>query len=442
MIANPKIKVNYYLSSKKPISIPKLVRCFISYNAERLFIADVASIEPKYWNSKTKRVRDTIDAVDKDVINEHLDNIERWITDEFKKQVRENNSYPDHLKFKADCISLINNKGILPSTKAGMPEYTDLEQYLNRFIEKCEKGVRTNDNGQPLTEGTIKIYRTLLRNIRLFRDKGYSIALCDLNLEFYENFKEFMITELKYAVNTLGKHSRTLKAVVNEAKEDGFTNAEFKGKRYKVKSEDVESIYLDENELQSIFELDLSHSPTLDRARDLFLLGANTALRFSDWLKLDPQKMHDDIIDVMPQKTKKSVAVPINEMVKSIFNKYKDSPTRLPQPMTNQEVNRYIKEVGKNAGINDMIAVANKKKGLEVVVNTPKYELISTHTARRSAASNMYNDGVPPLAIMKITGHTTETNFMKYIKQTAKEHAKKVIEIRNRKKLKVVGGAE
>lgn len=44
-------------------------------------------------------------------------------------------------------------------------------------------------------------------------------------------------------------------------------------------------------------------------------------------------------------------------------------------------------------------------------------------TAHRSGATNMYLAGIPTIAIMKITGHKTETEFMKYIKITEEQTA-------------------
>ena len=52
-----------------------------------------------------------------------------------------------------------------------------------------------------------------------------------------------------------------------------------------------------------------------------------------------------------------------------------------------------------------------------------KYQLIKCHTARRSFATNLYLKGAPTISIMKLTGHTTEANFMKYIKVTREENA-------------------
>ena len=48
---------------------------------------------------------------------------------------------------------------------------------------------------------------------------------------------------------------------------------------------------------------------------------------------------------------------------------------------------------------------------------------MKTHTARRSGATNMYLAGIPTIAIMKVTGHKTEREFMKYIKITEEQTA-------------------
>jgi integrase len=64
------------------------------------------------------------------------------------------------------------------------------------------------------------------------------------------------------------------------------------------------------------------------------------------------------------------------------------------------------------------------KGGKEITINSKRYLQVSTHTARRSFASNLFVKGVPSQTIMKITGHKTEKSFMQYIKITPKENAK------------------
>ena len=52
-----------------------------------------------------------------------------------------------------------------------------------------------------------------------------------------------------------------------------------------------------------------------------------------------------------------------------------------------------------------------------------KWELLSSHTGRRSFATNEYLAGTPSITIKAITGHKTEEAFLRYIKLTPNEHA-------------------
>ncbi len=110
-------------------------------------------------------------------------------------------------------------------------------------------------------------------------------------------------------------------------------------------------------------------------------------------------------------------------MVESILNKYDGE---LPDVPSNQKVNDYLKEVGEIAEINAPFKKSITKGGVKQTTVYKKWEVLSTHTARRSFATNAYNAGVPSLTIMAITGHKTETSFLKYIKVTPKEHALKL----------------
>jgi integrase len=71
-------------------------------------------------------------------------------------------------------------------------------------------------------------------------------------------------------------------------------------------------------------------------------------------------------------------------------------------------MNKYLKETAEIIGINQPI---HTQEG-----PTPKSNLIQTHTARRTFATNAYIQGIPINFIMSITGHKTEKEFRKYIK--------------------------
>lgn len=109
----------------------------------------------------------------------------------------------------------------------------------------------------------------------------------------------------------------------------------------------------------------------------------------------------------------------------SIYNKYEG---QLPSCVTNQKMNEYLKEIGELAEINDTVHLSSTKGGMRYDESFKKWELITTHTARRSAANNMYLTGVPSISIMKINGHKTEKAFLKYIRITQEDNALKLRE--------------
>ena len=83
--------------------------------------------------------------------------------------------------------------------------------------------------------------------------------------------------------------------------------------------------------------------------------------------------------------------------------------------------------VALRAGINEPVTI-ERSKGVFIVGQViEKHNLVTSHTARRSAATNMFLGGIPPISIMQITGHKTESSFMKYLKMSAKDNAIKML---------------
>ena len=161
----------------------------------------------------------------------------------------------------------------------------------------------------------------------------------------------------------------------------------------------------------------------LDKVRDLFLVGCWTGLRYSDWNKVYPK---NGFITLNQQKTGRPVVIPVHSTVEKILNKYEGD---LPKPITNQKFNEYLKQVAKLADFKEAVTKQITRGGKVETEIKPKWKLVTTHTARRSFATNMYKAGIPSITIMAVTGHRTETAFLKYIKVTPQEHAEKMREI-------------
>ena len=81
----------------------------------------------------------------------------------------------------------------------------------------------------------------------------------------------------------------------------------------------------------------------------------------------------------------------------------------------------------KEIGLNDKVTYSYTQGGKLRTVTRGKWELVSSHTARRSAATNMYLTGrMKTFEIMKLTGHRSEQNFFRYIRLTGDDTARSI----------------
>ena len=188
---------------------------------------------------------------------------------------------------------------------------------------------------------------------------------------------------------------------------------------------------MNENEIELIRLLDLSKNERLDRVRDLFLIGCYTGARFSDYTKIRKHNVIKDTCTFTMQKVKKDVVVPIYNETKTILEKYN---YQLPPRISSQKMNEYIKEICKMAGITEKYHFQD-----ESIEPTEKFKLVTTHTARRSFATNAFLDEIPVITIMRATGHSKESDFYRYIRMKPTDGAQRMVEMRNKRgKLKAV----
>ena len=231
------------------------------------------------------------------------------------------------------------------------------------------------------------------------------------------------------AQNTRAKHIQIIKTIMNEAFDLGYTtNAQHRHKKFKATWEDTDAVYLSDSEIMQLYNCNLSANKKLEQCRDLFVFGCFVGLRFSDYSTIKPENIIENINDdgekecyikMKTSKTNELVVIPCNAVILKIFNKYKYNPNKLPKSLSNQKFNDYVKECCREANL--------KESGR--LLSNPKLELwqcVSSHTARRSFATNLYLEGFPSIDLMRITGHRTEKSFLKYIRITKLDTAKRL----------------
>jgi len=403
--------------SKKELEPNKTHSIYLNYKQGREFefrASTKIKIKPKFWDAKKQTIKNNSEFVERKDVIKQLNDIKDYL-------IKTESS------FKARDISITKNlikKEYQNYFKKPEPKQkpTSLFEYIKEFQNRP-------DVKKTRSKGTLKNYKLTENFLKRFNDEKYPIDFDTIDMDFYNDFIEWAETQ-SLSKNYIGKHINTLKTFLTNATNDKVNNyKEFQNPRFKVLKETAQNIFLSLDELDKIYKKDFSHLPKLDQARDLFLIGAYTGLRVSDFNYLKPENIFNDngidFLRVETKKTKKEVIIPLRPEVKAIFLKHGQKP---PKRMPDQHINKKIKEVCENVGIDEVVFKEQTKGGKKIRAKKFKYDLVKTHTARRSFCTNAYLSGMNTLDIMQISGHTSEKTFLNYIKADALQKANKISE--------------
>ncbi len=407
------LKVKYFIRLSKKTSEANIRMRFTNGKVFDLWALTGMQINPTYWNEKSMSIRQVNEFPKAKAYNDKLESLSQFVKVEFKNYA---GVEPINSEWLSKIILKFHKPAVVTDTRS------DLITYIKSFNAKS--GSRINlETGNPVNKITRNGYEVTLSQIEEYSKKYSEPSFNDIDLEFYNKFVEFLRSK-KLAINTIGKRIKTLKVFLNAATEDGInTNFKYKSKQFKVLTEDTDSIYLDKNELLQFYNFDLSKIPHLEKVRDLFIVGCWTGLRFSDLHQISEDKIKDNMIQLKQKKTGGKVNIPIHPTVLNILQKYK---MKLPNPISNQKFNDYLKNAANLAKIDRMFVKTTSVYGKIVETISPKHEVISSHAARRSFCTNAYLDNISTLDIMSISGHKTEAAFLRYIKVSDEEHAQRV----------------
>jgi integrase len=201
-------------------------------------------------------------------------------------------------------------------------------------------------------------------------------------------------------------------------------NPELNSDRFTIKKDETIDTYLNEDEIERIFNYDLSDNNRLDNVRDLFITGLWTGLRISDLKRINSFDISNNRIKIVEtEKTNSFIEIPIHPQLKQIIEKREGV---LPE-ITDQKFNLYVKELCELVGIDEVIlgGLKNPKTNRKEKGYYPKHKLIASHTCRRSFVSNHYGK-LDDKTIMAITGHKSHSQFLDYVKTSKREHAEKL----------------
>lgn len=335
-------------------------------------------------------------------------------------------------------------------------ENPSLVSYYEKKIKGMEDGSFVQPkNGKKYEQGTISSHTTCLKCLQEFDRINKRITYFeDINNKWYDEYVKFLLEEqeifdnegeLDYvkeplSANTIGsKHMKNLKFIMKRAHKEGMSNSAEYDRDYFIRPrEDSFAIALSEIELHSIYK-----TPVLNEkeqiTKDLFLVGAYTCLRYSDFSIIKPNNFKTivrdgkttEVIEKATHKTKDRTTIPILwDELKEILQRYNYS---LPYISSN-ELNKNIKNIAQRAGINKIEEYHQTKGGITELINESRYNLIASHTARRSAATNLILRGYTYDEVRKLTGHSSNDMLKNYIKIDSEDNAVSMAENFNKNK--------
>ncbi len=342
-------------------------------------------IDDKEWNKKKARPRD-LDA------NYQGNSIIREMERYESALIRALN------KHDTDNIQLLREEVYMQLKKADTSNPIDFIDYFQAYVNEAKEAGKSN----------WKAYNTCLNHLNVYFNNK-PVPYSSIDLRFYGKYNKYLLSK-QLATNTIATQWKLIKAVICKAHREGLhTNDSYR--HFKKKMESADTIFLSEEELNKMYKLKLIGY--LEKARDYFLVGAYTGLRFEDWDRVSSEKVVNGVLTVRSSKTGELSTIPIHPVVSAILDKYEGE---LPHKPSNQKMNEYIKVVAMRANINDHVETRITKGGIREINTSEKHELVTTHTARRSLATNLVLRGVSPFVVMKVTGHKSLSSFERYVR--------------------------
>lgn len=220
------------------------------------------------------------------------------------------------------------------------------------------------------------------------------------------------------SINYKGAIIAKLKVVMNEGyKLKYHRNEEFR--QFKRMQEVPETIALTSDELDALWTCE-ELTQMEKKARDLFIIGVYSVARWEDYSRISTDNISNGMLNYEQLKTGKTVILPVSPRLVEALERNGGIAPKLSQ----QKFNEAIKRCCKKIGMTDKLHVSKSKGANRVSSSHERWELVSSHTARRTGATMLYLAGVPEKKVMMLTGHTTSANFMRYVRISKEENAR------------------
>ncbi|WP_310558669.1 phage integrase SAM-like domain-containing protein [Flavobacterium sp.] len=417
-------KVNFRLNSKanKEVSIYVYLT---SGRGNFIELKTGFSINPKEWSKETKRPKYT--TTENKLIFNNLKKLESFIFNNLNKDLG-TGVIIDGYWLESNLVECFNR---VEKVDSGL-----ILNHTQYIIDNANTRKVQGRNKLGLSQSRVKSYNTfknLFDNYQTVIKK--QVHFLDINKTFVDKFINWLVNTKGYSMNYAGKQIDNLKTVCLDAEKLDIPTNPFIN-QIQGFSENDDDRYIQTLsfvELEQIRTAEITKSELIN-ARKWLLIGCEIGQRQSDLMNVTPDNIRykggNMYLDIIQQKTNKNVTIGIiAPHVKDILE------NDFPHKISSQKLNTYIKKVCETAKINEMVEgrklivtktgkrILNiKGKYIDESINRKKldfyhkYELITSHSFRRSFCTNYYKK-IPTAVLIGISGHSKESLFLSYINQ-------------------------
>ena len=442
------MKFHYYLDKKENKKKEHQVRITVAMRGVRMVGTIGYNVPMSMWDAKRKQFKKGVansDGVDSDIIKSrlsdiesHFNNLELRTTDEFTMEQLRAELAKAIAKNQAKLAAIndgaseevIEKKEAEAEKKERKPKVKPATEYVDEFI-------REESRLKEWSLETLKMVKSFKNHLLKFKKTA---GLDFFNKDGLDKYITYLRADCGLEENSVQKQYKNLTWFLRWAIRKGYTqirDVESYEPVFKTVKKPV--IFLTKEELDKLYKLEIPASGTvlklrtyegeeyektvqdsaaMSKARDLFCFCAFTSLRYSDVVEVRRVDIQNGVLNITTQKTHDRLPIVLHKNALAILDKYKDEDFKngkaLPY-ITNQQMNRALKDLGEICGFTTPYTITCYRNGTRYDEVYPKYELIGTHTGRKTFICFALSNGVPPDVVMKFTGHCDYKSMKPYI---------------------------
>lgn len=258
------------------------------------------------------------------------------------------------------------------------------------------------------------VYNSLILNLREFQkaNKNKVLTVEDINQAFINSLiKYFIRGSLKGS--TIKNYLVHLKSAFKILYNQSIISDTFAKLDYTVKTYTTDLPTLNWPEINTLRKAKMTLK-TDEKVRIKFLIQLFTGLRYSDLNQIKPDNFSNNKILIFTEKNEVGIQIPIHEFLNETLKLVDYDVSNLE--ISINHFNIVIKRIFKKLKLNRPIQTLEENNNLVITKNKPLYDVISSHVARRTAITLLYEMKLDKDEIKAITGHKDNNSLSRYIK--------------------------